>query len=279
MFKNKKYFTIFDFTGASKKFFEPDWDGEPDDIIDVDDASSERDTAQNLDNNTVHEVLDDAAPDAAPLENTNSSFQPPLEKLQIQLGHKTLREFHCSVTTLFYQNGQVIDARTFIKTLYNTLPRLFENEAKLRELWSHPQTRSQLLERLSGEGFNHNELNKLRHMLNTPAVDLFDVLQYIAYAKPPCTRARRAELARSKMLGNQIEQTNVLPFLTPQQKEFINFVIDHYIKQGVDELAEDKLTSLVKLKYNTLDDAKEVLGDLNHVRKLFVGFQRHLYAA
>jgi len=52
------------------------------------------------------------------------------------------------------------------------------------------------------------------------------------------------------------------------------------VKQGVDELDQEKLSPLLKLKYNNaIADAFAELGKPEQVRRVFVGFQRHLYEA
>jgi type I restriction enzyme R subunit len=38
-----------------------------------------------------------------------------------------------------------------------------------------------------------------------------------------------------------------------------------------------KLPDLLKSKYQTLEDAKEVLGDVNDIVPLFTDFQKYLY--
>ena len=44
-----------------------------------------------------------------------------------------------------------------------------------------------------------------------------------------------------------------------EQQEFLNFVLDQYVKKGVAELSDDKLKPLIELKYNTIADAKKVI--------------------
>jgi hypothetical protein len=57
-------------------------------------------------------------------------------------------------------------------------------------------------------------------------------------------------------------------------------VLAQYVAQGVDELDADKLSPLLKLKYrNAIADAFAELGRSDQVRRVFVGFQRHLYSA
>jgi len=65
--------------------------------------------------------------------------------------------------------------------------------------------------------------------------------------------------------------------LNDKQKEFISFVLSKYIEAGVDELDQENLPILLKNKYQSLEDAKEILGDTANISKLFIEFQEHLY--
>lgn len=62
------------------------------------------------------------------------------------------------------------------------------------------------------------------------------------------------------------------------QLAFLDFVLAHYVREGVDELDPDKLTPLLKLKYhNAIVDAVQALGDAETIRHIFTDFQRFLY--
>ncbi|MCL1912139.1 MAG: hypothetical protein FWG13_08035, partial [Leptospirales bacterium] len=58
---------------------------------------------------------------------------------------------------------------------------------------------------------------------------------------------------------------------------FISFVLSKYIETGVDELDQEKLPILLANKYQSLEDAKEFLGDAANISRLFIEFQEHLY--
>ena len=58
---------------------------------------------------------------------------------------------------------------------------------------------------------------------------------------------------------------------------FLEFVLAQYVNQGVDELDQEKLSSLLEFRYHTVDDAAAQLGNLSAVREAFVGFQPRLY--
>ena len=66
--------------------------------------------------------------------------------------------------------------------------------------------------------------------------------------------------------------------LGDKQLAFVDFVLAQYVAQGVDELDAEKLSPLLKLKYNNaIADAFAELGTPDQVRRVFVEFQKHLY--
>jgi type I restriction enzyme R subunit len=82
------------------------------------------------------------------------------------------------------------------------------------------------------------------------------------------TREARAKHARIR----------VYELLEEKQLAFIDFVLDHYVKQGVEELDLSKLAPLIRLKYNNaVADAMSELGDPGRIREIFIGFQKYLY--
>ena len=92
------------------------------------------------------------------------------------------------------------------------------------------------------------------------------MLSYVAYHKNLVPRLERA--SRTKIQMNDYNQ---------KQQEFLNFVLEQYVKEGVDELDIDKLSPLLLLKYNAIADAKRELGDIKSIREIFIGFQEYLY--
>ena len=147
------------------------------------------------------------------------------------------------------------------------LPALFKDEDELRNLWSRPDTRQKLLEGLEEKGYGREQLTELMQLVSAEKSDLFDVLAYVAFALAPMSREERVNATRNRIFE---------PYEDSQQ-EFLAFVLDHYVQQGVDELAEAKLPHLLELKYHAMADAVAALGDPGKIRELFIGFQQHLY--
>lgn len=98
--------------------------------------------------------------------------------------------------------------------------------------------------------------------------DLFDVLAYVAFALPKLTREERAHHA----------QAAIRERFDSKQQAFLDFVLGHYVSDGVEELDQDKLTPLLRLKYHdSITDAFADLGEPEEIGKAFTGFQKYLY--
>jgi len=63
-----------------------------------------------------------------------------------------------------------------------------------------------------------------------------------------------------------------------KQQAFLDFVLQHYVTVGVEELDQDKLTPLLRLKYHdSIADAVADLGKPDEIGKIFSNFQKFLY--
>jgi type I restriction enzyme R subunit len=172
-----------------------------------------------------------------------------------------------TVKTLFYDiDGKPISANAFLKKLFRDIPNFFKDEKELREIWSKPNTRKQLLYELSENGYTHAQLKELKKLIKAQNSDIFDVLSYIAYHSKIVPREKRVKQAEI-----QLKEYDSL------KQEFLNFVLNLYVEKGVQELDDTRLKSLLELKYNSIYDAKEALGDVKSIREMFIGFQRYLY--
>ncbi len=196
--------------------------------------------------------------------------EPPPSKIQVKLADGKERKIqHMMATTFWSADGRPMSAAQFLEVLYGALPEFFKHEDELRRIWSTPDTRKTLLAGLADKGFGREPLAEMQKIIEAENSDLFDVLAYVAFAAQPVTRADRAAAAHAATASTFSEK----------QQAFVDFVLAQYVKQGVGELDQDKLSPLLQLKYRALSDAFAELGKPEQVRGLFVGFQRHLYVS
>jgi len=185
----------------------------------------------------------------------------------VKLADGTERTLDHMVRTSFWDaSGTPISADQFMQRLFGDLPSFFSDEKKLRELWSTPSTRKKLLEELEERGYTGAQLTELQALVHGEDSDLYDVLSYVAYARELVPRLARADRAK-------------VHFATydPKQQEFLNFVLEQYVRSGVHELDDQKLPQLLDLRYKSVADAKAQLGPIPTIRNTFIGFQKWLY--
>jgi type I restriction enzyme, R subunit len=82
-------------------------------------------------------------------------------------------------------------------------------------------------------------------------------------------------ITRSQRVDDR--KTDIFAHYNGKLQAFLDFVLVQYVREGVEELDQEKLGSLLELKYHTVDDAAVQLGNLSAVRDAFVGFQPRLY--
>jgi len=273
LYEGKDFFTIYDFVEAYKRFSEPDWDGEP-----IDNA-----TCSKCGQNPC--VCEKGQPKVCPdcgKSPCTCIKEPPVpcykcgntpctcvKKAKVKLGNGKEREIQHMMQTSFYSaDGTPISAEEFLHNLFGELPKLFKDEEELRQIWSNPVTRKALLEKLEDAGFPKDDLLTLQELVELEKSDLYDVLEYV-FNGNYVAMTREARVAAA--------QVNIFAKLNDQQKGFIDFVLSKYIETGVEELEQDKLPILLTNKYQSLEDAKQILGDAASISQLFIGFQAHLY--
>ena len=253
LFEGKDYFTIIDFVNAYHLFNDPEWDGKA--------IEGEENTGgENNDNHDAHERGG---------EYGGEEEKQPKEKIRIKLSDNKIRELQSMTSTYFYVDGKSISAEEYLEKVFNTLhlPELFLSEERLRKIWADPSTRKKLMQDLESAGCHKEDLIKLQQLINAENSDLYDVLQYIAYAKAPVSRAARVETNRK----------HIYTLLNEEQRDFIDYILSNYIQAGVDELDPAKISSAVVAKYGSVGDAEQVLGDLGIIRELFIKIQAPLY--
>ena len=272
LYDGKDYFTIYDFVKAYLHFSDPEWDGEP---LEPEPCSKcNCYPCQCVKPSPQPCPVCGSLPCECPKEPCEVCGQRPCvckkkTKTKVKLADGKERAIqHMVCTTFWHPDGTPMSALQFMEMLFGKLPAFFKDEDELRALWSVPDTRKMLLQGLAEKGFGHEQLVEMQRIIDAEKSDLFDVLAYVAYALPPLDREERA--ARAKVVINTK--------FNSKQQVFLDFVLSHYVQVGVEELDQEKLTSLLRLKYhNSISDALADLGRAEEIGQVFIGFQKYLY--
>ena len=193
-------------------------------------------------------------------------------KIRIKLadGKERVIQQHDRDDILERRTGRPMSAAQFIESLFGELPRLFQGRRRIApglERAGHPQGPSArpLRERLPG-GAQLAEISsaaierrKERYLRRSGLCR--------ALLGRRSTRRERADASRGAIAANYDDKLRI----------FLDFVLGHYVDQGVEQLDQEKLGALVELKYGSAHEAEAALGSVGAIRDSFVGFQRYLY--
>ena len=250
-FDGKDFFTIWDFVKAHENFNDPEWDGEPEEPVPPQPAPERPDYPPPDDN------------------GGNGGFEEETrEKIVIELADGKARTIrYLSTTTYWGPDGKPISVTELLNRLFGDLKGMIADEDQLRAVWSDPDNRANFLERLEDHGYPLGRLKEIRELVDAPASDLFDVLGYVRFAKPPKTRRERAEDVRDGSLP-----------AADELRELLLGILQAYETHGEDELAAGKLQSFMIGRYGSVGEGREQLGALSAVQDAFRRMQTSLYA-
>lgn len=272
LYDGKYYFTIYDFVKAYEKFNDPTWDGDPictkcgNDPCTCTEGTKPRPPQPPCEVCGVRPCICPKNNTCEVCGNDPCTCSPP-EKLKIKLSDGRARKIQHIKSDLFYLKGKPVSAQDFLEHLFGKLPEFFKDEEELRRLWSDPLTRKTLLSKMEEAGYGTDVLKDVQKLINAEKSDLYDVLEYVAYASEPIEREERANKAR----------TYFYTTLSDKQRDFIDFVLQQYITSGVSELDLERLPTLIKMKFGSPFDAIKELGDAKIIQNTFVSFQKYLY--
>ncbi|WP_419906871.1 EcoAI/FtnUII family type I restriction enzme subunit R [Hoeflea sp.] len=247
---DKGFFTIWDFVKAHENFSDPEWDGDP---LEPGPANIE-----------PH-----SSPEHPGSAESSEETEPVPEKVEVKLADGKARRIRFLATTTYWgPDGKPMSATEFLERLFGDLSTIVVDEDQLRTVWSDPDTRADFLDQLAGHGYDHQRLEDIRHLVDAPDSDLFDVLAHVLFTNDPKTRSERAGAVQVAGLSD----------FNGAVKHLLLGILKAYETGGEGELASKKLGHFLTAKYGSVGESKPVLGDLAHVRTAYVEMQRRLYA-
>ena len=264
LFEGKDYFTIYDFVRAYENFNDPEWDGDP--INETGDGTSKAcEMCGEVD--CICETSLKACNECGNIPCSCEKVTPQM--IQIQLSDNQYRQIKATKQTEFLDaSGKLISAKAYIQGLFGRLPQFFSTEEELRAIWSHPQSRSEFLDKLHIEGYTKEGLKGLQRVFGAEQSDLFDVLNYIAHHQIMLNRKIRVDRTKSRLKREN----------KPIQ-HFLNKVLKTYLKEGEEVLSLDRIKPLLELEYQGIQEAMSQLGSIEMIKDQFIQIQKELYAS
>jgi type I restriction enzyme R subunit len=117
-------------------------------------------------------------------------------------------------------------------------------------------------------GINESQLSDLKALFEAKESDIYDILAHLSFNLDIKTRDERVLAVSNSEF--------VKKYHTEKAKNFIEFILERYKKDGVKELDEKNLSALVKLSGIDRAELKESFGVYN-IRDEYLNLQREIY--
>ena len=276
LFDNKYYFTIYDFVGAAKNFEDAEWDGDPYcPVCGNYPCTCEKQSkggeggGSTSGGNGGGSQPHEPCPVCGHLPCTcPGGGGVPKKAVVVKLSEKRKLELYTKWEEKVQFGDELIGVDELIQRLFGAIPQYFNDAEDLRKQWEHPDTRKVVLERLEQEGFGEDKLLMIQRVMQKENCDLLDVLEFLAYSEEPVERAARVQRVKEEYIKN----------MNKEQTAFLSFILDYYVRNGFKELAMDNLKEFIKIKYNSMQDAKRILQmTAQDIRYQYIALQEQLY--
>ena len=240
----KTYFTIMDFRNASRLFADPDFDGKPEVVIDLEG------------NDPVDEPVPDPVPDPElptdggkqnPEDGGNngevkedggkygSGDIPPFVEVEDKPRKYYVGDITVKVLSERVQyvdkDGKLITESLIDYTKKNILQQYSRLDDFLRT-WTTAEKKQAIIEELQDDGVL---LDAVREELGKTELDDFDLICHIAYDKAPLTKKERAE---------NVKKRHYLYKYSDTAQKVIEALLDKYANDGIKDIEDTKVLEL-----------------------------------
>lgn len=260
VYEGKDFFTIMDFVGATNLFYDPKWDGEDlpieaKEIPQPKEPIVRPELVEGSDDDPRHSVLD-----------TESTYR---EKVTIDIRGKKLKVINIE-TTYVGENGIPLKTEDYLELLIGVLGKFYNDENGLREIWSNPKNRKDLLNKLKEMNIDESQLDDLKQIFEAQDSDIYDVLAHLSFNMDIKSRNERVIAVEN---SDFVEK-----YHNEKAKQFIEFILDRYRKDGVKELDDDKLGKLVDLSgLGTIREVAANFGGIPQMGNEYLELQKEIY--
>lgn len=260
---NKTYFTIMDFRNASRLFSDPDFDGEP---VSIKNINPGDDTPDDSDENS----------EINRIEETNEEYEyesPTLKPIEIGERKGKLHvngvevNIYNEIVSYYDKNGKLVteSLKDFSKkSILNEYASLDDFLHK----WNSTDRKQAILDELEQQGVLIDELRK---DIGIDDIGDFDLILHIAYDKKPLTRYERV---------NNVIKKGYLYKYSEMAQNILKDLLEKYSDNNELELTDTKILELNPFnEYGSPMDIVDVFGGKDKYIEVVEELENELYAS
>ncbi|EPV5543050.1 EcoAI/FtnUII family type I restriction enzme subunit R [Campylobacter lari] len=247
VYEGKDFFTILDFTGVTRLFYDPKWDGEQ--IKDKE--KTEVKTIQN--------------------KREQSSSKETIKQKEVTVHLKGTKLKVLDITTSYIgDSDKPLSTKEFLEFLVGKLAEFYNDETRLREIWSNQASRKEFLQKLEKDRISEQVLEELTVIFEQKDCDVYDVLAHLSFNSEIKTRHERVLNVKNSTFLKRFQKEKAL--------KLVEFLLDRYQEYGIKDF-DSGLKTLIDL--SSLGSVKELVSEfegMENLKQCIDDLQREIYA-
>ncbi|MBT0759470.1 EcoAI/FtnUII family type I restriction enzme subunit R [Campylobacter lari] len=246
VYEGKDFFTILDFTGVTRLFYDPKWDGEQI----KDEEKTEVKTIQN--------------------KREQSSPKEATKQKEVTVHLKGTKLKVLDITTSYIgDSDKPLSTKEFLEFLVGKLAEFYNDETKLREIWSNQASRKEFLQKLEKDRISEQVLEELTVIFEQKDCDVYDVLAHLSFNSEIKTRHERVLNVKNSTFLKRFQKEKAL--------KLVEFLLDRYQEYGIKDF-DSGLKTLIDL--SSLGSVKELVSEfegMENLKQCIDDLQREIY--
>ena len=240
----KTYFTIMDFRNASRLFADPDFDGKPEVVIDIDGDDPVNDPIPDpelpIDDGDENPNPGDDGGNGGISEEGGKYGPGDIPPFGEGEGEDNPRKYYVGDITVKVLSERVQyvdkDGKLITESLIDyTKKNILQQYSRLDDFfrtWTTAEKKQAIIEELQDDGVL---LDAVREELGKTELDDFDLICHIAYDKAPLTKKERAE---------NVKKRHYLYKYSDTAQKVIEALLDKYANDGIKDIEDTKVLEL-----------------------------------
>ncbi len=266
---NKRFFTIIDFRSATDLFADPDFDGDPVRIKELDDTDEF---------DTYEEEIEEAE-DVVDEDGDAVIFDPIPWEPEITAGGKIINEprpkYHVDGVNVVVLNerAQYMDGngRLITESLKDyTRKKVRERFASLDKFlnkWNSAKRKQAIIDELTEQGIVFEDLKEAI----SKEMDIFDLICHTAFDQPPLTRAERA---------NNVKKRDYFTKYGEQARRVLETLLDKYADGGIENIEDIQILKVTPFdEIGTPVEIVSLFGGKNQYMMAVTSLEQAIYSA
>jgi type I restriction enzyme R subunit len=262
--EDKFWFTILDYVGATRLFYDPDFDGIPE-LTAEETIDAQGQVIDRTESGEAVEAAGQEAEEIGPLISDDDEGEPRkyyVDGVEVRVVREMVQELD--------PEGHELRVHRFEDYTRAQVRTLYGDAGKMRGAWRDPERRAQVISELASRGISFEQLAEATGRSDA---DPFDLLTHVGFNAPLRSRRERAQAVLH-------EHRDFFDGYSPQARQVLDYLLGKYTDYGVAQLTDLHILELPEVPVKgTVIEIARLFGGVERLKEATRELQDLIYAA